>query len=167
MSVQPIINQLNKLIELHESLLHVSNQKTELLKEGDTTALQKLLVNEQRHIQAINQIEQKRIESVSDWAREHQVKEDTLTVSTIIEEHTTGAEKEQLEQATVQLAELLLSIRRQEDLNKQLTQQSLQFVQLSLDMVQPAMKNMNYGNSKHPVSSNTTAPKRSVFDSKA
>ncbi|WP_018931043.1 flagellar protein FlgN [Gracilibacillus lacisalsi] len=165
MSVQPIIQQLNKLIELHDSLLQVSKQKTEILKKNKTDALQKLLVKEQKHVQAINQIEQKRIEAVASWATTQNLDPTTVTVSTIIEEHTTGAEQKQLKEVTLQLAEQLVELRSQEDLNKQLTQQSLQFVQLSLDMMQPTMKNLNYGNNKHQ--SKPSAPRRSAFDSKA
>ncbi|SFM23816.1 FlgN protein [Gracilibacillus orientalis] len=165
MSVQPIIQHLNKLIELHDSLLRISKQKTEILKEGNTDALQKLMTKEQKHVQAINQIEQKRIDAVASWATKQNLDQKTVTVSTIIEEYTTGADQQQLEQVTLTLAEQLVELRRQEDLNKQLTQQSLQFVQLSLDMMQPSMKNMTYGNAKHQ--SKPSAPRRSVFDSKA
>ncbi|QGH34047.1 flagellar protein FlgN [Gracilibacillus salitolerans] len=165
MSVQSIIQHLNKLIELHDSLLHVSKQKTEVLKEGNTDVLQKLLIKEQKHVQAINQIEQKRIDAVTSWATEQKLEPTAVTVSTIIEDYTTGADQQQLKEVTLQLAEQLVELRRQEDLNKQLTQQSLQFVQLSLDMMQPSIKNMNYGNTKHQ--SKPSAPRRSAFDSKA
>ncbi|MGN8647384.1 flagellar protein FlgN [Gracilibacillus sp. HCP3S3_G5_1] len=165
MSVQHIIQHLNKLIELHDSFLHVSKQKTEILKEGNTNALQSLLIKEQKHVQAINQIEKKRIDAVANWATDKNLDPETVTVSTIIEEYTTGADQQQLEEVTLRLAELLMELRRQEDLNKQLTQQSLQFVQLSIDMMQPSIKNMNYGNTQHQ--SKPSAPKRSVFDSKA
>ncbi|MGP4040733.1 flagellar protein FlgN [Gracilibacillus sp. D59] len=165
MSVQPIIQHLNKLIELHDSLLHVSMQKTELLKENKIDDLQKLLVTEQKHVQAINQIEQKRIDAVATWAQANSLDTASVTVSAIIEDYATGADQKSLEEVTLKLAEKLVELRRQEDLNKQLTQQSLQFVQLSLDMMQPSMKNMNYGKSKQQPQS--SGPKRSVFDSKA
>ncbi len=71
MSVQTIINHLRKLIELHDSLVHVSRQKTDVLKEGKMDQLQELLKNEQKHVQAINQIEQKRLEAVQAWADEN------------------------------------------------------------------------------------------------
>ncbi|GAE95065.1 hypothetical protein JCM21714_4273 [Gracilibacillus boraciitolerans JCM 21714] len=165
MSVQNIIKHLTKLIELHDSLLQVSQNKTEILKDNKIDALQKLLVQEQKHVQAINQIEQKRIDAVANWANENNLDPKAITVSTIIEDYTTGADQQQLEQVTLKLAEQLMDIRRQEDLNKQLTKQSLQFVQLSLDMMQPSIKNINYGKSKNQ--SEPTASKRSAFDSKA
>ena len=165
MSVQLIIKQLNKMIELHGSLLQVSKQKTEILKEGDMDQLQELLKKEQTHVKAVNQLEQKRVEAVQEWATRHNLHPATITVTTIIEEYTTGADQQQLEDVTLRLAELLMELRRQEDLNKQLTEQSLQFVNLSLDMVQPSIKNMNYGKNNQTAKNQT--PNRSVFDSKA
>ncbi|ENH98391.1 hypothetical protein J416_00349 [Gracilibacillus halophilus YIM-C55.5] len=163
MSVQTIISHLSKLIDLHHSLLKVSKKKTEVLKEGKIDDLQALLTQEQKHVQAVNQIEQKRIEAVEDWANANKLNPADITVSVIIEQYTEGNDKETLEKNTVELAEILMELRRQEDLNKQLTEQSLQFVQLSLDMIQPRIENFNYGNQQHQ----STAPKRSVFDSKA
>ncbi|WP_054787154.1 flagellar export chaperone FlgN [Gracilibacillus dipsosauri] len=163
MSVRKITQQLEKMIQLHESLLHVSKQKTEVLKEGNIEGLQRLLNQEQKHVQAINQMEQKRNEMVEIWANSNQLDQNT-SVSTIIEQYAEGEERTALEAVTLRLAELLLDLRRQEDLNKQLTEQSLQFVRLSLDMVQPSLKNLNYGNGK---TSQDSLSKRSVFDSKA
>ncbi|UOQ85168.1 flagellar protein FlgN [Gracilibacillus salinarum] len=164
MSVQPIIKHLNKLIELHDSLLHLSEHKTELLKANKMEELQKLLVTEQKHVQAINQIEQRRIDAVADWAVTHQLEPAAVNVTAIIEHYTTGADQGQLQEVTLQLAERLVALRRQEELNKQLTKQSLQFVQLTLDMIQPSLKNLNYGQSNQ---TKPSAPRRSMFDSKA
>ncbi|UOQ48309.1 flagellar protein FlgN [Gracilibacillus caseinilyticus] len=164
MSVQHIIKHLNKLIELHDSLLHLSEHKTELLKSNKMEELQKLLVTEQKHVQAINQIEKRRIDAVAEWAVAHQLEPAAVHVTAIIEHYTTGADQEQLQEVTLQLAERLVALRRQEELNKQLTKQSLQFVQLTLDMIQPSIRNINYGQSKQ---AQAQTSKRSVFDSKA
>ncbi|SER40852.1 FlgN protein [Gracilibacillus ureilyticus] len=164
MSVQIIIEFLEKMTKLHASLLDISKQKTELLKDGKIDELRTLMNKEQRHVQAINQTEQKRIDAVADWAKANGV-EPGISVSAIIEEHATGDNQKALEDVTLRLAEQLMELRRQEDLNRQLTTQSLQFVQLSLDMVQPSLKNYNYGNKTNQ--SQPQRPKRSVFDSKA
>ncbi|MFC4403528.1 flagellar protein FlgN [Gracilibacillus xinjiangensis] len=164
MSVQLIIQLLEKMTKLHASLLDISKQKTELLKEGKIDALRALMNKEQKHVQAINQTEQKRIDAVADWANANRL-DPGISVSEIIEEHATGDEQKALEDVTLRLAELLMELRRQEDLNRQLTAQSLQFVQLSLDMVQPSLKNYNYGNKTNQ--SQPQRSKRSVFDSKA
>ncbi|GAB2545209.1 flagellar protein FlgN [Gracilibacillus alcaliphilus] len=166
MAIEKIIKQLNALIELHHSLLEISTNKTEIIKSGKIEELQQLLVKEQKHVQAITQMEERRIEAVRAWAEARQLDPEQITVTTIIEEYASGVEKKQLETVTVALAGLLMELRQQEDLNQQLTQQSLQFVQLSLNMLQPSINQLNYGNTAQSKNANT--PKqRSVFDSKA
>ncbi|WP_054751747.1 flagellar export chaperone FlgN [Piscibacillus salipiscarius] len=57
----------------------------------------------------------------------------------------------------------LAQLKEQEQLNRELIEQSLQFIDLSLEMYEPQSKQMNYD-------SNKQAPQRqqtSMFDSKA
>ncbi|WP_186580797.1 flagellar protein FlgN [Aquibacillus kalidii] len=165
MSVQSIIDTLQKIAQLHQSLLNISEMKTDVLKKGDTDELQKLLKQEQKHAQAINQLENARLGLVEKWGREKGIDSSSLTVSEMLDNHLEGPEKRDLEDVTVQLAEVLVKLKQQEDLNQQLTQQSLQFIQLSMDMINPGIKNINYG-VKHTKQASQTS-NRSVFDSKA
>ncbi|RCW74729.1 flagellar protein FlgN [Saliterribacillus persicus] len=165
MSVQTIVSFLDKLTQLHESLLEISHLKTEKLKAGEIDSLQELIKQEQKHVQAINQVELKRIEAVEGWAKSHQLNPNEMTVSMMIESHVEGTEKDKLEKVTLKLAEVLVTLRAQEELNRQLTEQSLQFVRFSIDMIQPSIKNINYGNTKKSATDQST--NRSVFDSKA
>ncbi len=165
MSVQTIVSFLEKLTQLHESLLEISHLKTEKLKDGEIDNLQELIKQEQKHVQAINQVELKRIGAVEAWAKSHQLNPNETTVSMMIESYVEGTEKDKLEKVTLKLAEVLVTLRAQEELNRQLTEQSLQFVRFSIDMIQPSIKNINYGNTKKSATDQST--NRSVFDSKA
>ena len=71
-------------------------------------------------------------------------------------------EKLSLEKVTAKLTECIVKIKQQEQLNEALLKQSMQFVQLSLDMLNPSIKNMNYNQKQSQVMA-----ERSVFDSKA
>ena len=71
-------------------------------------------------------------------------------------------DKKQLEASAVKLTEALIALKQQEQLNIALIQQSMQFVQLSLDLLSPSLTNMNYGKEQKDQPIN-----RSVFDSKA
>mgnify|MGYP001195763248 FL=1 len=165
MTVQPIITLLNQLIELHERLLDVSQEKTEILKNGDFDRLQELLKKEQALVKNITQVEQKRIEEVERWSIDKGLDPKEITVTTMIENYINGTEKDELEKATVALADKLHTLRGQEELNKQLTEQSMQFVQLSLNMIKPSsIQNMNYGNKPQQ---QPTTHNQSIFDSKA
>ena len=146
MSMQPIITSLQQLLELHQSLLSISENKTEVLKKGDLEGLQQLLKTERKHVQAIKKIE-------------------AQNVTALLELIDNDAEKKALEAVTTTLAEVLVELKQQEQLNQQLTQQSLQFVQLSMNMIAPTIQSINYSNKNKSTTDNTT--KRSVFDSKA
>ncbi|MBM7570247.1 flagellar protein FlgN [Aquibacillus albus] len=162
MSVKPIVEALDKLTQLHQSLLKLSKDKTESLKKGSIDQLQALLVQERKHVQAINQLEEKRMKLVENWAITNQLDPAAINVSSMLEILKQDSDKELLKNATTQLAEIMVELKQQEKLNQELTQQSLQFVQLTMDMISPTLRNMNYGNSAKQQSNN-----RSVFDSKA
>ncbi|WP_226037125.1 flagellar protein FlgN [Aquibacillus saliphilus] len=165
MSVQAIVEALTKMTQLHASLLTISTSKTESLKTGDINQLQELLSQERKHVQAINQLEKKRMDMINSWSEARQLDPTAMTVSVMLENHLDGSEKESLEQITTTLAETIVQLKQQEQLNKELTQQSLQFIQLSMDMIAPTIKSINYGNKQDKQADQLT--KRSVFDSKA
>ncbi|QDP41283.1 flagellar protein FlgN [Radiobacillus deserti] len=165
MTVQAIIESLSKLKQLHESLLAVSVEKTEAVKEGKTEVLQSLLIKERKHVQAVEQLETKRVSLTEAWANEQGFPPEDVTVSFVLDHLEDGEEKEQLEQVTFVLASVLVKLKQQEQLNRELIQQSLQFINLSLDMVNPTVKNINYGNAANKQPEQTA--RRSAFDSKA
>jgi len=163
--MQPIITSLQQLLELHQSLLSISVNKTEILKKGDLEALQQLLKTETKHVQAINKIEQQRIEQVTSWMALNKIDLEAQNVTELLEVIDNDAEKKAFEAITTKLAEVLVELKQQEQLNQQLTQQSLQFVQLSMNMIAPTIQSINYSNKNKSSADNAT--KRSVFDSKA
>lgn len=160
MPIQQVIELLKQLQQLHQNLLVNSIDKTNALKKGDVTNLQQFVKQERKYIQAINQIEQQRIRYTTDWANANQLDSETMTVTGILNALKNEDIKTELEHITTSLAESLLQLKQQEALNKELTQQSLQFIQLSMDMIAPTIENFNYGKSKQ-------TNKRSIFDSKA
>lgn len=74
-----------------------------------------------------------------------------------------GTEKTEFEKVMSALIDAIVELREVEQLNKELMEQSMQLVQLSLDMLQPSINRMNY-DGKQNIQEST---KRSVFDSKA
>src|SRR5690625_451340 len=71
-----------------------------------------------------------------------------------------------LEKQIVKLIEVIVQLRAIEQLNEELLQQSMEFVQTSLDLFDPTMKNYNYNNHLSEQSSQSSK-NRSIFDSKA
>ncbi|GGB55305.1 flagellar protein FlgN [Virgibacillus dakarensis] len=162
MTIQTIIQSLEKLVTIHESLLELSEQKTVVIKEGSVEKLQSLLIKERRYVRTLGQEEEKRQKEVEDWFSEQRISGKEVTITTMLNEisgEETGTEMAQIANT---LTEVIVKLKQQEQLNQALIQQSMQFVELSLDMIDPSIKKMNYGDKHANESAN-----RSVFDSKA
>ncbi|SEO59074.1 FlgN protein [Amphibacillus marinus] len=165
MALAPMLSALERLIQLHDSLLKLSLQKTEYLKKGELTSLQAVLKTENKHVQAINTFEKKRLNALKDWAVKKDITADQITVTLLLEQLEQESEDyRQVERLSTKLASILVDLKAQEALNQQLTEQSLHFVQVQLDMAAPSIEQVNYG---HKQSQNDPSVKRSVFDSKA
>lgn len=162
MSVQMIIATLTDLALIHEDLIVLSEQKTEIMKEGSVGKLQQILSQERKFVQALGKAETKRQTQVKAWCTEQGFPEENITITAMLEAISDPTDAEQLEQKTITLTNAITKLKQQEQLNQELIVQSMQFVQLSLDMMSPSLKNLNYGKSK-----GTETSKRSVFDSKA
>ncbi|MEN2768732.1 flagellar protein FlgN [Ornithinibacillus xuwenensis] len=163
MSLNVIIEKLEKLTSIHQQLLELSFEKTTVVKEGAVDKLQAILIKERKFVQQLEQAEDNRKKEVDAWFLEHNLKLDEATITNMIN-HLDASEKKELEESAVRLSEVILKLKQQEQLNMALIQQSMQFVQLSIDLMSPSLKNMNYGNKADKDQSTIN---RSVFDSKA
>ncbi len=166
MSIQPILATLTNLEKMHTSLLSLVTEKTTMIKEGDMPALDQVLKDEQSHLAAIVQIENQRQQAVTDYLKQQgrNVLE-TPTISDVIEIVQSADEKKDLTEAKDRLLHVIHDLKWQNDLNQKLTYQSLQFVNLSLDMVRPQQDALNYSETEIKGSKETT--KRPTFDSQA
>ncbi|MFE3972664.1 MULTISPECIES: flagellar protein FlgN [unclassified Peribacillus] len=162
MSARNIIESLGKLIKLHKSFNQLAIRKTAILKASDTEAITALLIQEQKHIKAISQ---------TDMEREGAVKEFLAVNGTVgkkasihaVTELTGPVETEIIERLKAELIDEVTKLKERNGLNQQLIYQSLQFINVSLDMLRPQNQNLNYGDSvKKPVKS-----VMAMFDSKA
>lgn len=162
MSTQHIINILKNLVKAQKGLLETSIQKTEEIKAGQVDQLQATLIKERKALHNIEQIESKRIEAVNQWFVEYSLPLEQATITEMLENLTNEHDKNELEIVATDLTETILKLKQQEQLNQALIQQSMQFVQLSLDLLNPSITNMNYSGKKE-----TSQIKRSMFDSQA
>lgn len=162
MSARQIIESLQKLIALHKSFNQLAQRKTTILKAGDTEAISALLIDEQKHIKAISQTDNEREVTVGKFLTANGATTRVVSIS-IVMEYTDPIETVMLEKLKVELSEEVAKLKEQNSLNQQLIYQSLQFINVSLNMLRPQNQNMNYGKTtKKPVKSGL-----GLFDSKA
>lgn len=160
LSAKQLIEVLENHVKLHKGLLELANKKTEVLKKGDTEALNGIVKEEQKYIAAIGRVEQERIRVVHAMIGE--TDEPTLTACIL---QTEGTERAMLEKLRDDLSAVLSELKNVNQLNEQLAKQSLQFVHVMLNMLMPQPKEVNYR--KPNVASSAYDGGSSLFDSRA
>lgn len=153
MSSQQIAVLLEKMVQGHQKLNALSERKTEVLKSGDVKMLELLLREENLIVRETKQYEESR-KSIS-----------TLPFSEWIQ-HVPGEERAELENLQKELLQEVERLKGRNELNQQLLQQSLQFVNMSLNMLRPEPEKSTYS---RPASLNhpSTTQGYALFDSKA
>lgn len=165
MSITTILSTIDNLEKLHKSLLRLAIDKTALIKSGDMAGLDQMLKDEQAHLAAIVQMDNARQRAVAQYlADQGRSVPAEPTVSDLLEA-APEADKQRLEEARDRLLHAIHELKWQNDLNQKLTYQSLQFVNLSLDMVRPRPESVNY--SKTEISGNKASKARTTFDTNA
>ena len=162
MSVQSLMSNLEKTYRLNESLLQLSTKKTDILKKGDFDALNELTANEQKHIQAIEQLEKQREKLLSEMVKTSG--NQTVTLSDCLE-LVNDTEREKLNELKEKLTQQLKELQNRNDLNEQLIQQSLQFIQVSLNLFRPQQEQITYAPPNKQNSNGLEA--NSIFNRKA
>ncbi|WP_246001154.1 flagellar protein FlgN [Oceanobacillus piezotolerans] len=159
----PVIELMNNLVQVHEELLNISKEKSDRIKEGDMDKMQAILVKERKQIRLLEQTEKKRQELVDAWFLSHFPSSEEATITKMLEAMEQEQDKEILAGVTAKLTERITELKQQEELNRVLLSQSMQFVQLSLDLMRPSISNINYGSKNKE----NEEPNRSLFDSQA
>lgn len=164
MSVEQLMDSLKKLVSLHQSLYDLETLKTNVIKKGDIEALSSILKDENRHVMAINKIEDERKLIVAKLLSGYPILGEEPSLTDVIN-IVKPDESEKLQDLRGRLTQLLKELKILNQLNQQLVQSSLQFVNLSLDLLMPQPQSLNYNK---PTNKSQAVPeKRSMFDSKA
>lgn len=158
MSAEALITALKKLQSLHESLYQLALKKTDILKKNDLDALQQLLKEEQQHIHAINVIEKERQQAAQHFLG----RETGVTISDCID----AAEPDMatsLSHLKESIVAAVAQLQEQNELNQTLVFQSLQYINLSLDLLRPSDDKATYSK---PDQQPKKATVKGLFDSK-
>lgn len=162
MSIEQILMIMDKLNMMHSSLLKLAYHKTEILQSAKVDGLDETMKNEQSHIAAISQLENQRQEAVEQFFKERQVTSAGVTVSDLMN-YASEDEKALLDEKRKSLLLTVTTLQNQNDINQKLLFQSLQFVNLTLDLLRPQPDQINYNST----AGNRTSAMKGQFDSKA
>jgi len=165
MSIITILASLDSLEKLHRSLLRLAYDKTGLIKNGDMDKLDQLLKEEQAHLAAIVQMDTQRQLTVSHYLTDQGRSVPQIPTVTDLLDVVPEADRKSLEEARDRLLHAIHDLKWQNDLNQKLTYQSLQFVNLSLDMVRPRPESVNY--TKTEINGKKVLKEQTTYDSQA
>ncbi|MEK4443201.1 MULTISPECIES: flagellar protein FlgN [Niallia] len=140
MSAPLLMQTLDKLVRLHQSLHEVAKEKTEAIKVGDMDALKQVMKDEQAHIMSIQKLEEARM-TIS--KRMVPVIPNPTVMDCV--KYLDSQDAENLTEIANHLKEIIMDLSETNSLNQQLLQQSMQFVNVSLNLLKPTQKSINYG----------------------
>lgn len=162
MAFESVVRSLRKLVDLHQQLINISEQKTDLIKEGKVEKLQEKILQERKLVLQLEQYEKERQALVESWFISKDLTTEDMTISSILLNLDNEKQQNKLASVATELTEAITHLKRSEQLNRELLEQSMQFVQMSLHLLSPTLEQMNYGKKDAELDRG-----RSVFDSKA
>jgi FlgN protein len=158
-----LFNVLEKMVKLQKSLYQIALKKTDILKADDIEALNLLMKDELKHIKAIEMVNREREQIQQRLANELSLPPATITISDLLQSSMLK-DKESLRRVQLELVEQTQGLKEVNEFNQQLLQQSLNFVNLNLDLV---LGQQDSGNYTEDTSNEGEQSNRSLFDSKA
>ena len=152
---------LRKILKLQKSLYQLSIKKTEMLKGNDIEGLGQLIKEELSHIKALEALHKTREQLQSAIGRDYDCPFKIDTMSDLLRVNGI-VEKEFLKEIQNELIHITEQLRTQNTLNQELLNQSLQFVNLNLDLFFGQLDSGNYS----PLQSEEEDSARPIFNSK-
>lgn len=163
--VDNIINILKEEYGYYKDILEMSKSKKKIITEGKVAELDKIVKLEQNMILNIGQLEKKREEEVSKLCGILGVKNEKITVSEI-SKYIQEEQKKELEKVQSELLEILSELKSVNDINGQLLEQSLEYIDYSINLISGA--GMETGSLYEDIGrGKNRSSKKNIFDTKA
>ena len=139
--IDTLIDVLGQEDAEYKKLLELSNNKTKAIVGADIERLQDILVQEQARIDAINKLEQQRMENVDDICNVLNLRRTDIKVL-----KKQPKEHDALEAVNAQLKQTLNELMKINENNKLLTKESLDMVEFELNIAKNAVLTPQTGN---------------------
>lgn len=135
MALTDLFENLDNLLKLHQALYTLAVEKKAVLIKGDIHQLTDITHTEQKLIKAVQATETQRIALVQQLYRENGISLSDGTLEELIKIWRGLEEKNRLKHYREELIRIVTELRRANELNQQLLEQSLSFVNLSLELI--------------------------------
>lgn len=159
---------LGDLIGQHRQLLELGKQKKSALIKGDLDRLSGVIQEESRVIREISQLESERQKEVSRFLDQKNIHVDSITMSDIIDMVDDERQKNMLRTVQEELYGVMAELRELNQLNRELIEQSLDYVNYSLELMTEEDPSVTYHKpDQGDARKGKGKPGGSIFDTKA
>jgi len=136
--IEELINVLEETTGCYEDLLHVANNKKDVIIKGDVPSLQTLTDQEQGVAGRLLRLEKKRLDIINDVCLVTNKDPKTMTISTLIDMLMGQSEQEKLKEVSAKMIEAVEEMKKVNDTNKLLIEESLEYVSFTMNAIQSA-----------------------------
>jgi flagellar biosynthesis/type III secretory pathway chaperone len=135
MTVDRLIHTLQQLDDHHREMIDIANEKKQAIIKDDVNGIIQIMNQESRILKKIEISEAERIVACNQLLKDRGIKSQlNLTITELTRLVFDPEEKQKLQQAQLQLSTTLAEVKQINDLNQQLIQQSLNFLEFSLEL---------------------------------
>lgn len=166
MSVDQVVNVLRHMDELYNELIGLGGEKTQSIMSNDVASLTKVMTAETKLLKRAAELDEAREQAVALFLKEKGIRSQlNLTITEMTRLVFDIHEKQQLQDVQKQLSETLVELKRLNSINKELIEQSLTFIDYSLNLLTSEPEDeMLYRN---PTGPQPAQKPRSFFDTRA
>jgi flagellar biosynthesis/type III secretory pathway chaperone len=135
-SIQALLHTMEMLKEVHGSLLALAKQKTKVLVHNQVEELNLIIRKENQHIKQIAELDQQRVLEISKYLISRGYNPNpNITITDLARVVFKPGERRMLIAEQQNLLAVLTELRDVNTLNEQLIEQSLLFINYSLDLI--------------------------------
>ncbi|WP_019534901.1 flagellar protein FlgN [Paenibacillus ginsengihumi] len=165
-SFEQLLDVMHSLDAAHHSMLDLAEQKKHALIRGDVEELTRIVAKENKFIKQVGELDLQRVEAIGQYMIEKGYKPNPrVTVSDLTKIVFQAEDKKRLMEAQKKLLGAIRKLREINQLNQQLIEQSLAFIDYSLDLIAgPPENEVVY---QHPQHAGGSAKRTGLFDTRA
>ncbi|MNI40431.1 FlgN protein [compost metagenome] len=165
MAIEDLLEMMNKLQEAHVALLDLTKDKTRIIVSNQVEQLNQIVNKENKLLRHIGELDQQRMRVVNEYLISRgYTPNPRISVSDLVKVIFKAEDKIALAEAQKSLLSLIDQLKEHHALNQQLIEQSLAFIDYSLDLVMGAPEDdAIYRNPMQQRNTNRSG----VFDTKA
>jgi len=165
---QLLINVLQELDQIHSEMVELARYKKQVLIEGNIEELSRIMNLESQWVKHVGKLEEERSFTVQQLLQEKDLPLQEVTLQQLAKVVTSSQEKEQLNQIYERLLNTVGEVRKLNEINTLLIQQSLDYISNSIELVVGEPKtSFTYGNPTKGKQQQVPGARRGLFDQKA